>query len=248
MPRLSNREKRQARFAAAQDSLTSEELEKQKEQDIKVAQKPLAYTTLYTLKLSKKWFIEFMENEHPEVETQVELFAPDSHDQDYVLLKESKPSLVTPAACGAQWSENPTESNPWDLQRQMSSFIPNDLAIQEVLTTEAKPKLSASSKDASFIVSKLYEPEYLGTFGSMPTVLNLTLYMMLVIDWLNEPTEWRTHAGRHLNEALSIVSTIGYSGISVGRTLVPQICPLCIHNETAPSHQLVFTYCTFWDL
>lgn len=54
MPRLSNREKRRARFAAAQDSLTSEELEKQKEQNMKVAQKPLAHTALYTLKLSKK--------------------------------------------------------------------------------------------------------------------------------------------------------------------------------------------------
>ncbi|VTT74986.1 unnamed protein product [Fusarium fujikuroi] len=179
------------------------------EQNMKVAQNPLAHTTLYTLKLSKKWFIEFMEDEHPEIDAQVELFAPDSHDQDH-------PSLVTPAACYAQWSENPTESNPWDLQRQMSSFIPNDLAIQEGLTTEAKPKLSASSKDSSFIVSKLYEPEYLGTFGSMPTVLNLTLYMMLVIDWLIEPTEWRTCAGRHLNEALSIVSTIEYSPLLVG--------------------------------
>lgn len=67
MPRLSNRDKRRARFAAAQDRLTSEELEKQEEQNIKVAQKPLAHTTLYTLKLSKKWFIEFTEDEHPEV-------------------------------------------------------------------------------------------------------------------------------------------------------------------------------------
>ncbi|RBA11298.1 hypothetical protein FPRO05_04471 [Fusarium proliferatum] len=91
MPRLSNREKRRARFAAAQDSLTSEELEKQKEQNMKVIQKPLAHTALYTLKLSK------------------------------------------------------------------------------------------NSKDVSSIVSKSYEPEYLGIFGSLPTVLNLTLYMMLIV-------------------------------------------------------------------
>ncbi|CCT61688.1 uncharacterized protein FFB20_13432 [Fusarium fujikuroi] len=58
------------------------------EQNMKVAQNPLAHTTLYTLKLSKKWFIEFMEDEHPEIDAQVELFAPDSHDQDHVLLKE----------------------------------------------------------------------------------------------------------------------------------------------------------------
>ncbi|KAG4266398.1 hypothetical protein FPRO03_01682 [Fusarium proliferatum] len=88
MPRLSNREKRRARFAATQHSLTSEELEKQKEQNIKVAQKHVAHTTVYMLKLSKKWFIEFMEDEHPAVDAQVEHFAPDSHDQDHVLLKE----------------------------------------------------------------------------------------------------------------------------------------------------------------
>lgn len=29
-----------------------------------------------------------MEDEHPEVDAQVELFAPDGHDQDHILLKE----------------------------------------------------------------------------------------------------------------------------------------------------------------
>jgi hypothetical protein len=64
----------------------------------------------------------------------------------------------------------------------MDLFVSNNLAVHEGLTTEAKPKLSDSSKDLSFIVSKLYEPEYLGTFDSMRAVLNLTLYMMLIID------------------------------------------------------------------
>lgn len=93
----------------------------------------------------------------------------------------------------------------------MSPFIRNDLAVQEGPLTAAKPNLSASSKDVSSIVSKSYEPEYLGIFGSLPTVLNLTLHMMLVMGWLIGPTEERTHAGRHLSEALPIVSTIPMS-------------------------------------
>ncbi|KAF5530264.1 global transactivator [Fusarium mexicanum] len=47
-----------------------------------------AHTTLYMLKLSKKWFIEFMEDEHPEVDAQAELFASDSHESDHILLQE----------------------------------------------------------------------------------------------------------------------------------------------------------------
>jgi hypothetical protein len=63
MPRLNSRQKRQARFAAAQGRLTSEELETQKQQNMEVTQRPLAHSTLYLLKLSKKWFVEFLEDQ-----------------------------------------------------------------------------------------------------------------------------------------------------------------------------------------
>ncbi|KAG5745032.1 hypothetical protein H9Q70_012278 [Fusarium xylarioides] len=152
------------------------------------------------LKLSKKWFIEFMEDEHPEVDAQAEFFASDSHWPDHVLLKEYSRylarsrvgrladtlkvnTIIGHISC-LLWSME-RESNRFlnsDLRKQMSFFISNNLAIQDGLTMEAEPKLSASSKDVSFIVSKLYEPEYLGTFGSMRAVPNITLYMMLIID------------------------------------------------------------------
>ncbi|KAF5576884.1 hypothetical protein FPANT_10716 [Fusarium pseudoanthophilum] len=152
------------------------------------------------LRLSKKWFIEFMEDEHPGIDAQAEFFAPDSNEPDHVLLKEYsqyparsrvgkigdtlKVNTVIGHISCLLWSMERESNRSYnsDIRKQMGFFISNNLAVQEGLTTEAKPKLLASSKDVSFIVSKLYEPEYLGTFGSMRAVLNLTLYMMLVID------------------------------------------------------------------
>ncbi|KAF5686136.1 hypothetical protein FDENT_5928 [Fusarium denticulatum] len=152
------------------------------------------------LKLSKKWFIEFMEDEHPGIGAQAEFFASDSNEPDHVLLKEYsrylarsrvgrlgdtlKVNTVNGHVSCLLWSMERESNRSYnsDIRKQMGLFISNNLAVQECLTTEAKPKLSASSKDVSFIVSKLYEPECLGTFGSMRAVLNLTLYMMLIID------------------------------------------------------------------
>ncbi|KAF5602131.1 hypothetical protein FPCIR_2064 [Fusarium pseudocircinatum] len=152
------------------------------------------------LKLSKTWLIEFIENEHPGIEAQAEFFACDSNEPDHVLLKEYSrylarsrvgrlgDTLKVNTAIGhvsfLLWSMKRESNRSYnsDIRKQMGLFVSNNLAVQEGLTKEAKPKLSASPKDVSFIVSKLYEPEYLGTFGSMRAVLSLTLSMMLIID------------------------------------------------------------------
>ncbi|KAF5563036.1 hypothetical protein FNAPI_2904 [Fusarium napiforme] len=151
------------------------------------------------LRLLKKWLIEFMEDEHPGIDAQAEFFALDSNESDHVLKEYSrylarslvgkigdtlKVNTVIGRISCLLWSMERESNRSYnsDIRKQMGFFISNNLAVQEGLTTEAKPKLLASSKDVSFIVSKLYEPEYLGTFGSMRAVLNLTLYMMLVID------------------------------------------------------------------
>ncbi|PNP77809.1 hypothetical protein FNYG_08890 [Fusarium nygamai] len=137
------------------------------------------------LKLSKKWFVEFMEDEHPGIDAQAEFFASGSNEPNHVLLKEYsrylarssvgrlgdtlKVNTVIGHISCLLWSSERESNRSYnsDIRKQMGFFISNNLAIPEGLTTEAKPKLSASSKDGSFIVSKLYEPEYLGTFGSM---------------------------------------------------------------------------------
>ncbi|KAI4608917.1 hypothetical protein J4E83_008956 [Alternaria metachromatica] len=50
------------------------------------------------------------------------------------------------------------------------------------MTTRMKTKAVAHSDDLTFIITMLYQPNYLSTFGSMRLVLNLTLYMLLVVD------------------------------------------------------------------
>jgi hypothetical protein len=68
------------------------------------------------------------------------------------------------------------------IRSETSAFIRGDLVEQEGLHTAMYPKSVAHSRDVTFILSTLYSPNYLSTFGNMRTVLNLTLYMLLMID------------------------------------------------------------------
>ncbi|KAM0327377.1 hypothetical protein ACHAPQ_007393 [Fusarium lateritium] len=200
MPLPTNREKRRRRFAAAQASLSPEELETQQQQNMEIAHKPLAHTTLYMLKLAKKWFIEFMEDEHPGINAQDQYFASGSPEPDHVLMKEyarylarSRIGRITgtlkinsiigyiSSLLWAMERETNRMYNP-QLRNQLGVFISHNLAEQEGLSTASNPKPIAYAEDVSFIVSKLYDSEYLGTFANMRMVLNLTLYIMLVID------------------------------------------------------------------
>lgn len=70
----------------------------------------------------------------------------------------------------------------YDLRQQLQYLIADDLVRQEQLTTDMHVKAVAHSKDVTYIVSKLYSPEYLNAFSSMRQVLYLTPYMLLVID------------------------------------------------------------------
>lgn len=54
-----------------------------------------------------------------------------------------------------------------------------DLTRQENLSTDANIKTLAFPEDVTFIIAKLYSPEYLATFPNMRTVLNLNLFSSL---------------------------------------------------------------------
>lgn len=60
--------------------------------------------------------------------------------------------------------------------------VQNDLVQQEGVSTKALYKLVAPADGLMLIIAKLYEPEYLGTVGSRRAVLNLTLYLLLMVD------------------------------------------------------------------
>ena len=69
-----------------------------------------------------------------------------------------------------------------DIRQEMRFFVAGDLVAQEGLNNQMHTKAVAHSEDITFILSKLYSPEYLSTFANMRVVLNLTLYMLLVVD------------------------------------------------------------------
>ncbi len=66
--------------------------------------------------------------------------------------------------------------------KELRNFVRDDLVKQEAIRTVMHVKAVAHSEDVAFLLSMLYKPSYLNTFGSVRTVLNLTLYMLLVID------------------------------------------------------------------
>lgn len=57
-----------------------------------------------------------------------------------------------------------------DLQKQLQYFIADDLVRQEQITTDMHVKAVTRSEDVTYILSKLYSPEYLTTFKSMRQV------------------------------------------------------------------------------
>ncbi|CAG7558411.1 unnamed protein product [Fusarium equiseti] len=82
------------------------------------------------------------------------------------------------------------------LRHTLGLFISNDLATQEGLSTAMKSKLSANSEDFSYIVSRLFDAQCLNTFGNMRQVLNLTLYLMLIVDTCGRGGEFVLNAAR----------------------------------------------------
>ncbi|KAH6977171.1 hypothetical protein BKA56DRAFT_617423 [Ilyonectria sp. MPI-CAGE-AT-0026] len=52
----------------------------------------------------------------------------------------------------------------------------------------------------------------------------------------------------YINEAIKIISDIGYTGLSTGRIIIPRLCLFCIYDKELPIYQRIFTYSTFWGL
>ncbi|KAI7788560.1 mitochondrial phosphate carrier protein [Diaporthe eres] len=69
-----------------------------------------------------------------------------------------------------------------------------------------------------------------------------TMYCEYCGTWLLAPYEWQVHADMHLEDAFQIVRDCGYAGYTVGRTTVPRVCPFHFHDETAPTHERIFTF------
>lgn len=150
--------------------------------------------------MARRWFTEFLNDQRPEVDVTAKYFTPGVPIPDIPILKEyarylvrsrvgqisSKLSIntvqhymVVLIALMGRECKHPTLTA---IQREMRDFIGSDLMSQEGLRDNMHTKAVAHSQDVTFILAMLYKPEYLNTFKDMRTVLNLTLYMLLIID------------------------------------------------------------------
>lgn len=199
---LSAAEKRSARFKKAQAALTPEQLAEQDRQNRTVSMKPVVSTTAYELKMARRWFAEFMKDIYPWVDVDASYFTPGASAPDMVILKEYGRYLVRSRVgrINDKLSVNTVQhymamiisiiqricQHPaWiisPMRAQIRDFVRGDLVAQEGVRTTMHTKAVAHSEDVTFILSMLYSPHYLNTFSNMRTVLNLTLYILLMID------------------------------------------------------------------
>lgn len=191
---------RSARFAAAQAMLSPQQLEEQQLQNRTPSTKLLAHTTVYELKMAKRWFVEFMEDQHPDVDVETSFFTPDVSPSDVVLLKEyarylvrsrvgrvtDKLSVITVQHYMKMilfvMEREAKHQSLLSIRDELHIFAASELVTQEGIGIKMYTKAVAHTEDLTFIISRLYHPNYLNTFSNMRTVLNLTLYMALVVD------------------------------------------------------------------
>ena len=187
--------------AESQAKLTLEELETQKAQNEVLLQRILSHTYEQILKFAReKWFVEFMEDQHPEIQAEDAYLHPGCPEPDRILIQEYARYLARSRVgesggalavktvigynktCLTAMERHPKRQWNHVLRHSFVLFVSDNLLTQEGLSTAMKPKLEANSEDVTYIVSRLFDAQYLNTFGNMRQVLNLTLYLMLIVD------------------------------------------------------------------
>lgn len=162
----------------------------------------IAHIYAYELKAAKRWFHEFMEDQHPDVDVESTHFKLGAPAPDVVLLKEyaryisrSRTGLITDKL-SVRTVQHYLEMLIIAMKRdchfaeplshvnlECRNFIATVLFEKEGLSTKAHVKAVAHSEDLTEVLSKLYTPKYLNTFSNIRQVLNLTLYLLLVVDY-----------------------------------------------------------------
>ena len=204
-------EKRAARFEASQAQLTPEELEVQTDQNRALSEKQLSPLTVKEYEKAQTWFTEFMSHQHPEVNVERTFFTPGAAESlSFPIFKEyarylcrsrqgqlsdrlSVKTVQYYMAMCIGIIERRSKRRLLEIRHEVSNFIISDLARQEGLRRQMWTKGVAFTHDVTFILDKLYEPQYLASFRNMRVVLNLTLYINLVIDLCGRGGEIARH-------------------------------------------------------
>ena len=204
-------QKRMARFEAAQAALSPEQLELQAQQNRTSSKPKLSKLTILEHEKSEQWFREFMQHQHPDVDVDQTFFTPgNAVNLTFPVFKEyarylsrsrlgqlsEKPTVMTIryyTSMIMEIVERKSLSRLYHIRKEVHDFVGNELAEQEGLQRLMHPKAVAFSADVTFILSKMYEPQFLATFSNMRTVLNLTLYINLIIDLCGRGGEIARH-------------------------------------------------------
>ncbi|EHK16055.1 uncharacterized protein TRIVIDRAFT_65122 [Trichoderma virens Gv29-8] len=220
MPATSQAEKRRLRFAANQAKLSPEQLELQRLQNHASSERFQTANTIYALRQAKRWFTEFMKDQYPEVDVVPAYFTPGASLPATSLLKQYARYLVRSRVGGLNEKLSVKTVNHYmamimsiiereckhdsltAIRREVNNFVHNDLINQEGIRTAMHTKSVAHTEDVTFILSKLYSPEYLNRFPDMRTVLNLTLYIVLVVDLCGRGSEIARNPSRPVHQCL----------------------------------------------
>lgn len=196
----SGAERRAARFAKAQAALPEEKrLENRTDLELP-CQKRLSVVTESEYYRAKKWFLEYIQLEHPHINGEL-FFQRDSPPPTPAFLK-AYAVFVAQSHIGqigdklSAWSlghyikdtiiilnrERRCRFLTPEQAEDVRSYVKYHLPEEENLSKKKYKKGVAHSEDMTFLLSVLFTPSYLGTFMDMRTVLNTVLYMNLVVD------------------------------------------------------------------
>lgn len=199
--RLRNAADRAARFAAAQASLTPEELDAQNQSNEAHSVSRLAMTTVMGVKAAKRWFLEFMGDQNPDIDAEAVYLQHGSPCPPTKLLKEyfrylvrsrvgnlrdrlTVKTLVTYARyfCMMIGRETGQKSVWRTYDGELRNFIHNTLTVEEGAHTDGYVKQMVNSEDLTYLTKRMYKREFVASFPNMREFLNLNLYVCLMVD------------------------------------------------------------------
>lgn len=192
---------RAARFAAAQEQLTPEQLEAQKRSNEHFSQSRIALSSIANIKAAKRWFLEFMGDQHADINVEALYLQPGSPLPPMPLLKEylrylvrsrignlsdklsTRTLLVYASNHFTMLGRETQQMTNWpSVKGEIRNFILNNLVVDEGAHTVAYVKEMVNSEDLTYLTKRMYEREFVASFPNMRLFLNLNLYICLMTD------------------------------------------------------------------
>ncbi|OBT90547.1 hypothetical protein VE02_00995 [Pseudogymnoascus sp. 03VT05] len=197
---MSHADLRLERFREAEAALENESLRLENRNDLHVThQRHRMDSTLEQHRAAKRWFIEYLQMQTPNLDPQ-RYFNADHPAPDRVLLKKYAIFMALSRVGNiADTISVQTLLNYIrllfvvfkidrgrrlckDLTDDIQAYIYNDMTKEYHLSREHWKKPVAHSEDLSYLISILYTPDYIGTLSNMRQLLNITIFLNIMVD------------------------------------------------------------------